>query len=1089
MYFPGPFVFAHAPFAGTMFVNKSCTGMEAPGQCRRYFRLDRLASEDDELLGCNNKHNVSDAGVPYDENTMVLVIRRTPGKGCSFAEQALNAMAIGAGGIMYYGCKTTAPESCAPGLAITYSAQHITIPTPYMSYADGNRWMLNLKSASNTQPFIISFPATGPLVADEKAALQTIARNLMVGSPGAAGAATPGINDAAWNGWSSLRPWSTLVSEPDVDPCLNRIIGLVCEDGHVVSIYLPGVGGPSLHGRWDAAWGSFPRMRGLVLSQQNLQGDVPASLCDLTSLLTLDISGQADGLRPDVRQGVTSLPSCLGSLPNTQDLVYLAVSNNLLKELPPLDQPLATDFRGLRWLVADNNLLERLPVDASAFNARFLHLAQLDLSVNPTLVSRLPSFNGWPRLATLLLHHCGFYGPMASDAFDQLVSAITIDLSSNVLNGSLPSLSLAYFTSFNLANNLFEGGIPSSWAVSRLITLNLAHNRLTGPLNSLGSITSLKSLDLSDNWIGTPAGSDVGALVASMSPISIVTLRLDRNRITGGWAAGLLSAQTNLKTFSMSGNGLTELPSDMWNIAIKVWDLSYNNISGILPTGIPNEIVSLKLQGNPLLRVWPLPKWLEASDDMVTGADSRYSCQQLRNPTFSLLQVDVDAESLQFQGCVCVKGTFGQPPLCEAVPERAEVNPYWGFSSPEVGDRFLDMITLDQYNATTGTGGGSGSGGANNGTNGIDGNVSPIPDAPVEVSSLALPPGLSDDWYGQTERLTNGVSTTWFFNLADLFFDTTGANSGTNAGNSTNIRRPGAAIRLAEDAPGIVHVLDSVGNVTSVDSTTIAYDATMQPVRLIRLLLHISRDEFDKPSDNIFVYEGDPSLSGARVLAVLGTDRFTDPPPYPPPADTPASSLHLTQTAAYQSRYGAALGRLKNRTMVEVDVLTNQASLHFTSRATSGSHFFATYTYAFACTPTSKYFLDHTTNKCRPQLPTFTLSWRIRNSVYVVAALSMVWIIVHVISILVHWQAPMYRAASRAFMLLLLALLFLMSWGAILYAAVPSVSLSDADGVTVVSDDQDRALCIGRVWLSGLPLAGVLGVLLAKTNRVDSICQ
>jgi hypothetical protein len=90
------------------------------------------------------------------------------------------------------------------------------------------------------------------------------------------------------------------------------------------------------------------------------------------------------------------------------------------------------------------------------------------------------------------------------------------------------------------------------------------------------------------------------------------------------------------------------------------------------------------------------------------------------------------------------------------------------------------MITLDQYNATTGTGGGSGSGGTSNGTSGIDGNVSPVPDAP-EVSSLTLPPGLSDDWYGQTERLTNGVSTTWFFDLADMFFDTTGANSGSSS--------------------------------------------------------------------------------------------------------------------------------------------------------------------------------------------------------------------------------------------------------------------------------------------------------------------
>ena len=341
--------------------------------------------------------------------------------------------------------------------------------------------------------------------------------------------------------------------------------------------------------------------------------------------------------------------------------------------------------------------------------------------------------------------------------------------------------------------------------------------------------------------------------------------------------------------------------------------------------------------------------------------------------------------------------------------------------------------------------------------------------------------------YGD-QRLTLGVSTTWTISILNLFQDQGGgayAND-TAAAESLIPLSDGQTARSTSE-PGVVQILDSLGNVTSVDSIDVPPRARFQPVRLIRIQLHISRFYFTAPSDVLFVYEGGASLSGARVSNLVGTDSFADPPPYPPASGTPASALSVTQTRAYQDRYGAQLAAVQNRSLVEVVVLTNSASLHFTSRATANTHFFATYTYEFACLPVSDFFLDPDTNKCRAQLPKYNTASGIRHAVFAVASCALVWIGVNAAAIVLRWEAPLYRAASRQFLLLLLAMLAMMSFGSMLYAALPPVRLSERDGATPESDSDGRAICIGRVWLSCMPLAGILGVILAKTNRIDNI--
>ena len=157
-----------------------------------------------------------------------------------------------------------------------------------MSYADAQRWREYLLgryawlrgepvdgTIDYSQHLIVSFPATGRLVPAEKAALRTIAENL-------ADLKSPAYLE--WQSNSDLQSWGSLIDNPDADPCLQRIMGLTCEDGHVTSVWIPGFGDPGFIGQLHPAWGSFPHLRMLDLAVQNFYGPMPDTICQLTSL-------------------------------------------------------------------------------------------------------------------------------------------------------------------------------------------------------------------------------------------------------------------------------------------------------------------------------------------------------------------------------------------------------------------------------------------------------------------------------------------------------------------------------------------------------------------------------------------------------------------------------------------------------------------------------------------------------------------------------------------------------------------------------------------------------------------------------------
>lgn len=150
------------------------------------------------------------------------------------------------------------------------------------------------------------------MVASERAAFSAVAAALVA-------------DEAASRDISALRPWSHALRTGDLvaDPCVDRMVGLWCERGRLVSVQFGG-DRPGLRGALTDDWAAFTSLRHLDLSRAELSGPVPAVLCTLPALgvLMLDSCG-----------GLTSLPECAAAAPRCP-WQMLSVASNRVRVLP-----------------------------------------------------------------------------------------------------------------------------------------------------------------------------------------------------------------------------------------------------------------------------------------------------------------------------------------------------------------------------------------------------------------------------------------------------------------------------------------------------------------------------------------------------------------------------------------------------------------------------------------------------------------------------------------------------------------------------------------------------------------------------------
>ncbi|KAB2059722.1 hypothetical protein ES319_A11G326400v1, partial [Gossypium barbadense] len=282
------------------------------------------------------------------------------------------------------------------------------------------------------------------------------------------------------------------------------------------------------------------------VSYNNLIGTMASSICNLTSLTSLDLSkNNLDG----------AIPECLENLSSSLSTVDLG-NNNFRGQIP---ENFAKGCMLKSFRINNNKLEGSLPRSlANCKDLNLLHVGNNNL--NDTFPNWLENLD---QLYVLILSSNRFYGQI--DSFDVAVSLTRlriIDLSCNNFSGYLPTnffehlhairegyekkvepkymqqgfgkvfvnyasglsitakglqkefqIPLSIWTVIDLSSNQFSGEIPKILGeLHLLIVLNLSHNCLIGPISSsLGRIPTefknlgfLEVLNLSQNNLKGP---------------------------------------------------------------------------------------------------------------------------------------------------------------------------------------------------------------------------------------------------------------------------------------------------------------------------------------------------------------------------------------------------------------------------------------------------------------------------------------------------------------------------------------------------------------------------------------------------------
>ena len=306
-------------------------------------------------------------------------------------------------------------------------------------------------------------------------------------------AALVAIYDATdGDNWTNKENWKS--QEP-----VGDWYGVTVENGAVTELDLSN---NNLTGEIPSEIGNLTRLQRLDLSANNLTGAIPSEMANLTSLETLVLLGNSLS---------GEIPSEIGNLTRLQRL--LLTSNSLSGEIPSAIGNL-TRLEDL-WLHG-NSLSGEIPSEIGGLT----RLEGLLLSDN-NLSGKIPSEIGnLTSLEELWLHENSLSGAIPAE-IGELTSLRSLELGNNSLSGAIPAEigELTSLESLELGNNSLSGAIPAEIAnLTSLEGLGLGHNtELTGELPAGLRLLPINYLDISETCITTPADSDFEAWLARIT--------------------------------------------------------------------------------------------------------------------------------------------------------------------------------------------------------------------------------------------------------------------------------------------------------------------------------------------------------------------------------------------------------------------------------------------------------------------------------------------------------------------------------------------------------------------------------------------
>ena len=330
------------------------------------------------------------------------------------------------------------------------------------------------------------------------------------------------------------------------------------------------------------------RVSNLDLRENQLRGEIPSQIGDLSHLTILNLSGnQLSG----------PIPPQIGNL---ADLTILVLYENQLSGEIPTELSQLGNLTTLDLEV--NQLSGSIPVELY----RLANLINLSLLGN-RLTGPIPAELGqFPNLQVLKLAANELTGPIPPQ-LGGLTSLRALELWANRLSGEIPVQfsNLQNLHNLNLDGNQLSGGIPPELAtLPNLGYLQLGNNQLSGEIPGvLANLASLESLGLSGNALSGPIPSALGRLA------NLSELVLRSNRLTGTIPLDL-GQLFRLRHLDLAANELTgPIPFELGNLtSLEFLDLSFNQLNGVIPgeLGQMEQLRTLILTGNQVSGLIPI---------------------------------------------------------------------------------------------------------------------------------------------------------------------------------------------------------------------------------------------------------------------------------------------------------------------------------------------------------------------------------------------------------------------------------------------------------------------------------------------------
>ncbi|KAI3889365.1 hypothetical protein MKX03_024456 [Papaver bracteatum] len=312
------------------------------------------------------------------------------------------------------------------------------------------------------------------------------------------------------------------------------------------------------------------------LSENQISGSIPASICNLSNLNTLYLhTNKLSGY----------IPLEIGKL---KSLVHLELCKNDLSGPIPAS---ICNFGNLNTLyLFENKLSGYIPLEIGKLKS----LVDLELSTN-NLSGPIPaSICNLSNLNTLYLFRNKLSGTIPQD-IGWLRFLTRLDLSTNNLNGSIPTslCHLSHLKTLDLVENQLSGSIPEDIGkLNSLMDLELSTNYLTGPIpSSICNLSNLNTLHLQKNQLSGAIPLDIARLS------SLSDFRIHKNNLIGQIPAYLCNSTVGmLQYLYLYNNQLSgPIPKQLGECSdLLELDLSRNNLNGSIPLEI-GGLISIQI--------------------------------------------------------------------------------------------------------------------------------------------------------------------------------------------------------------------------------------------------------------------------------------------------------------------------------------------------------------------------------------------------------------------------------------------------------------------------------------------------------------